>query len=269
MAEQDTYRVKLEIFEGPLDLLLYLIRKNEVDIKDIPVAPIVEQYMEYLDLLRGLNLDIAGDFLVMAATLSHIKSQMLLPREEQEEEEEGEDPRAELVRRLVEYQRFKEAAEELVARPLLGRDVFVREPSDQAVQEAAGREGMQEVRFAEVGIFELLSAFKEVMQRAQITNWHEVTRERISIMDRINHILEIMRDNESIAFDRLFTSLTDKPMVILTFLALLELIRLRVVKAGQESRFGAIYLVRSVEIDDRWISENLPAIGAETASQEG
>jgi segregation and condensation protein A len=259
MAEPETYRVKLETFEGPLDLLLYLIRKNEVDIYDIPVALIVEQYMGYLDLMRALNLDVAGDFIVMAATLSHLKSQLLLPRtDEAVADEEGEDPRAELVRRLLEYQRFKEAAAGLMERAVLGRDVFVRAPSQELIEEAAQAAGISPVTFAEVGVFELLTAFKEVMERAKVTDWHEVTMERVSIMDRINDILGLLREADTLAFDRLFTSVTDKGMIIATFLALLELVRLKVIKAHQERPLGPIHLVRAVTIDDQWLSENLP-----------
>src|SRR4030042_5722863 len=151
----DDYRVKLEIFEGPLDLLLHLIRKNEVDIYDIPIAVIVYQYMAYLDLLRSLDLDVAGEFLVMAATLAQIKSRMLLPAGEAGEEE-GPDPRAELVERLLEYQRYQEAASELLSRELLGRDVFVRGSALAGVKGAAAAAGVPPVTFAEVGIFALL-----------------------------------------------------------------------------------------------------------------
>ena len=261
MPEQDTYRVKLEIFEGPMDLLLYLIRKNEVDVYDIPVALIVEQYMAYLDLMKSLSLDVAGDFIVMAATLSHIKSQMLLPREDEAEgEEEAEDPRAELVRRLLEYQRYKDAAEDLISRPVLGRDVFVREPGREQIQEAAEAAGIPEVTFAEVGIFELMEAFREVMERADITDWHEIAMERVSIMDRINEILELFREEESLSFDQLFTEVTSRVMIIATFLAILELIKLKVIKAHQDRPFGQIYLVRAAAIDDQWLSDNLPKI---------
>jgi len=265
LSDQDIYRVRLEMFEGPLDLLLYLIRKNEVDVSDIPIAMIVEQYLSYLDIMRGLNLDVAGDFLVMAATLSHIKSQMLLPLEGDEEEgEEGEDPRAELVRKLLEYQRFKDVAEELISRPVLGRDVFTREASEDAIQEAAHEAGIPEVTFKEVGVFELLEAFKEVMERAEITNWHEVTMERISIMDRLNQLLELLKDVDTLSFDQLFTEVTDKETIITTFLAILELIRLKVIKVRQDMNFGTIHLIRSVTIDDKWLETNLPRIDVGT-----
>lgn len=262
MQNQETYRVKLPIFEGPLDLLLYLIRKNELDIYDIPIALIVEQYMAYLDLMRGLSLEVAGDFLVMAATLSHIKSRLLLPPtgEEEGEEEEVEDPRAELVRKLLEYQQYKEAAEELLARPVLGRDVFIRPPSDDLIQEAADASGIVGVTFAEVGIFELLEAFQEVIDRSSDTAWVDVAMERVSIMDRINYILGILKEAESLSFEQLFGELSDRQTIITTFLALLELIRLRVIKAHQEKQFGMIHLVKAVIIDENWLDDNLPRI---------
>lgn len=265
MVEEETYQVKLTMFEGPLDLLLYLIKKNEVDIYDIPISLIVEQYLSYLDLLRSLNLEVAGDFLVMAATLSYIKSQMLIPEEggAEEEEEEGRDPRAELVRRLVEYQRYKEAAEQLLSRPMLGRDVFLRPGSPELMREAVPGEGIPAVEFAEVGVFELLSALKEVMERAQVANWHEVTMERISIMDRIQHILGVLREVESVSFDQLFTALTDRPLILATFIALLELIRLRIVKVHQDKPFTPIHLMRAVPIDETWLTEKLPNFNGE------
>ena len=267
MPDQDTYRVKLEIFEGPLDLLLYLIRKNEVDVYDIPIALIVEQYMAYLDILRTLNLEVAGDFLVMAATLSHIKSQLLLPLEggAVEGEEEGQDPRAELVRRLLEYQRYQEAAAELINRQVLGRDVFTREGSPAVIQEAAAAAGVPAVTFAEVGIFELLEALKGVMERAQVTDWHEVTVERVTIVDRINSILALLKEAPTLAFEQLFTAVTDRLTIITTFLALLELIRLRVIKVQQDRQFGTIHLVRAVDVDEQWLVNNLPGLERENA----
>jgi segregation and condensation protein A len=255
--------VKLEVFEGPLDLLLYLIRKAEVDIYDIPIALIVEQYMSYLDLMRGLNLDVAGDFLVMAATLSHIKSQMLLPpevAEGEDQEETGADPRAELVRKLLDYQQYKEAAEELVSRPMLGRDVFVREVDPEQILEAAQAAGIPQVTFVEVGVFELLAALQDVLDRTEGKSFHEVSMERISIVDRINQVLELLREVESLTFEQLFTEVSDRSMVIATFLAMLELIRLKVIRAYQEHPFGPITLLRAVAVDDQWMSENLPRI---------
>jgi segregation and condensation protein A len=260
MPDQETYRVRLEVFEGPLDLLLYLIRKNEVDVYDIPIAMIVEQYLGYLDLMRTLNLDVAGDFLVMAATLSHIKSMLLLPQElvEGAEDEAVADPRAELVRKLLDYQRFKEAAEDLVGRPLLGRDVYTRAEAGNLIEGAALAAGIPEVTFQEVGIFTLLTALQEVLERGEGRGFHEVTLERISIMDRINEVLALLRERESITFDQLFTEVTDRAMIITTFLAMLELIRLKVIKAYQDQAFGTITLLRAVELNEEWLADNLP-----------
>jgi len=249
----DDYRVKLEIFEGPLDLLLHLIRKNEVDIYDIPIAVIVDQYMAYLDLLRSLDLDVAGEFLVMAATLAHIKSRMLLPAGE-EGEEEGPDPRAELVERLLEYQRYQEAASELLSRELLGRDVFVRGSALAEIKGAAAAAGIPQVIFAEVGIFALLEALQEVLKRLGDESLHQVIRERVSITEKISELMNRMRDVESLAFDQLFTRVTSRLEVIVLFLALLELIRLRILRAQQNEEFGPIYIARAVTIEDKMLS---------------
>ncbi|OGP60703.1 MAG: hypothetical protein A2V67_12680 [Deltaproteobacteria bacterium RBG_13_61_14] len=249
----DDYRVKLEIFEGPLDLLLHLIRKNEVDIYDIPIAVIVDQYMAYLDLLRSLDLDVAGEFLVMAATLAQIKSRMLLPAGEAGEEE-GPDPRAELVERLLEYQRYQEAASELLSRELLGRDVFVRGSALAEIKGAAAAAGIPQVTFAEVGIFALLEALQEVLKRLGDESLHQVIRERVSITEKISELMNRMRDVESIAFDQLFTQVTSRLEVVVIFLALLELIRLRILRAQQNEAFGPIYIARAVTIEDKMLS---------------
>ncbi len=231
-----------------MDLLLYLIRKNEVDVYDIPIALIVTQYMEYLDLMRGLNLDVAGDFLVMAATLSHVKSLMLLPPEEVdgEEEEEGVDPRAELV-----------------SRPVLGRDVFTRPPSTELMLEAAEAAGIETTTFAEIGVFELLTAFQDVVERSGVGSLHEISMERVSMIDRLNYLVSLLREVDSISFDQLFTEATSRVAIITTFLAVLELIRLKVVKAYQDKSFGSISLVRAAPIDDEWLSDNLPGMEEE------
>ncbi len=175
--ERQDYTFRLEGFEGPLDLLLHLIQKNEIDIFDIPMALITEQYLEYLQMMKMINLDIAGEYLLMASTLLHIKSKMLLPKPQDGEEEEGEDPRAELVRRLLEYQKYKEAAGELEKRPMLGRDVFVRwvPPEEEASEEER----------IEVSLFELLEAFRKVLERAKLEGVHEVHLEPISVEDKI------------------------------------------------------------------------------------
>ena len=260
----DDYRVKLEIFEGPLDLLLHLIRKNEVDIYNIPIALIVEQYLAYLDLLRSLDLDVAGDFLVMAATLAHIKSRLLLPPGEQEGEEEGQDPRAELVEKLLEYQRYKDAAEELQGRELLGRDVFVRGSAAGEIASAAAAVGIPQVSFAEVGIFALLEALQDVLNRLGDPKLHEVIRERISIAQKISELMSRMREVESLSFAQLFTAVTSRAEVIALFLALLELIRLRILRAEQVEAFGPIHIRRAVPIEEKMLSPDyLTGLGVE------
>jgi segregation and condensation protein A len=216
--------VKLPVFEGPLDLLLHLIRQNEMEITDIPISEVSAQYLAYLDLMQSLDLDIAGEYLVMAATLALIKSRMLLPPDEDEEEAEETDLRTELVARLLEYQRYKEVAEQLGQRRLLGRDVFAARGAEQGVPSEAERE-------IEVGLFELLDAFREVLQevleRAAI---HEVESEAITVGQCMVEVMTTLEVEESIEFMRLFerpgSAGPTRPMVVATFLAILELARL-------------------------------------------
>jgi len=237
------YRVKLEAFEGPLDLLLHLIKKNEVDIVDIPVARITEQYLHYLELMHELNLDVAGEFLVMAATLTLIKSRMLLPPDEGEQDEEP-DPRAQLVQQLLEYQRYREAALELSERPLLHRDIFVREPSldESSVTDAAGeREKLQ------VSVWELLEAFRAVLERARPDAVHEVVTEPVSLRDCAQALLTALDTARCIDFESLFGPQATRLEVIVTFLALLELAKIGAVRATQSDRFGRIVIELAVE----------------------
>ncbi len=234
------YRVRLDLFEGPLDLLLHLIKKNEVDVANIPVAVITEQYLAYLDLMRDLSLDVAGEYLVMAATLILIKSRMLLPSADAGEEEEA-DPRADLVRQLLEYQRYREAAQALAERPLLRRDVFGREPSLDGV---AGGNERPAVR---VTVWELMEAFRAVLARRQPEPIHEVQAEAVSLRDRLQSILSSLGVARSVSFDSLFDEGAGRPYVIVTFLAVLELMRLGAVEAIQEERFGPILIVLAVD----------------------
>ncbi len=237
-----SYEVKLDIFEGPLDLLLYLIRKNELDIYNIPMALITEQYLAHLEMMKALNLDLAGEYLVLAATLIHIKSRLLLPVEEgQGEGEEETDPRAELVRQLLEYQAFKEVALNLDKRKLLDRDVFKR---IQAVEEVPQD---QEEPMVEVSLFDLIEAFKQVVERMDKEELLDIDTERISLSDRINEILEELSQQKSLSFtDMLKTSRTRKS-VIYTLLAILELMKMRVVRAFQADPFGPIRIFPAVE----------------------
>ena len=240
-----SYEIKLDVFEGPLDLLLYLIRKNEIDIYNIPIALITEQYLSYLEIMRSLNLDLAGEYLVLASTLIHIKSKLLLPPAEGEgEEEEGEDPRAELVQQLLEYQAFKEAALSLGERPLLERDVFTRgaasEEEQTTVEEA-------DDALLEVDIFELVTAFRRIIDGLDLKEELEIDMEKMSLADRINEIMERLSEEGQITFSDLLGDRTDRRRIIYTFLAILELMKLRMVRAYQTGPFGAIRLFPVVE----------------------
>jgi len=239
------YDIQLENFEGPLDLLLHLIKKNEMDISDIPIAAVTEQYLGILDAMKTLNLDIAGEFLLMAATLLHIKSKMLLPSiVEDETEEEDEDPRAELVRRLLEYQKYKDVSETLEAGHLLGRDLFARAAPEPEVLEEA------ETGFVAVGLFDLLAALRDVLEEKPEELVHEVNMEQLSVTDRINAILTGLQGKESVAFLDLFSDGLKRTEVIVTFLALLELVKMRMVRFMQNTHHGTIWLFLSVAVDE-------------------
>lgn len=235
------YEIKIENFEGPLDLLLHLIRKNEMDICDIPIAEITAQYLAAIDAIQSLNLDVAGEFLLMASTLLYIKSRMLLPPSEEEEaEEEEEDPRAELVRRLLEYQKYKDAAATLDSFPLLGREVFARTFPARELEEG------EEEEFHSVGLYELVEALRGVLQEAPEPVVHEVDQERLSVTDRINAILSLLEGRQSLSFSELFPTPPLRQDVVATFLAMLELVKLRLLRLMQNSRYGTIWLYPAV-----------------------
>ena len=239
-----SYEIKLDIFEGPLDLLLYLIRKNEIDIYNIPIALITEQYLGYLDLMRSLNLDLAGEYLVLAATLLHIKSRLLLPPvESEDEEEEGEDPRAELVQQLLEYRAFKEAALTLESRPLLERDVFARGAAPEPPDRAPG----DDEALVEVDIFELVQAFRRIVINLYQSEQLAFDTEKISLADRINEIMELLTEQKQLSFAELLGERMDRKRIVYTFLAILELMKLRMIRAYQAGPFGAIRLFLAVE----------------------
>ena len=236
-SPEASYAVKLPIFEGPLDLLLHLIRINEVDVADIPIGVVADQYVEYVDLMRELNLDVAGEYLLMAATLAWIKSRMLLPPSGIEEDEEGVDPRAELVARLLEYQRFKEAAGELGERPLLGRDVFeARTPEVESTPESE--------REVAVDLMALIEAFRRVVRNAPgEPHAHEVESEPITVHERMTVVMDLLERQEVVEFERLLVageSPATRPVVVATFLAILELARLAALSIFQSlSETGA------------------------------
>jgi segregation and condensation protein A len=237
----DAPRIHLPVFDGPLDLLLYLIRRDRIDIHDIPIAPITRQYMEYLDLMRELNLDVAGEFMVMAATLIHIKSKMLVPVDPTEAPgEEPEDPREALVQRLLEFQRYKNAAGVLYEKGQIRAATWTRPDTVLPAFDDAGEEML------EAGLFDLISAFKELLDRRKTLLAHEVEADGKSVEARMEEILALLREGQSVDFLDLFASERTKADMIVTFLALLELIRLKTVKVYQRGIFGAIRVFRPV-----------------------
>ena len=233
----EAYPVKLENFEGPLDLLIHLIKRNEVYVYDIPVALITEQYLAYLTLMQELNLDVAGEFLVMAATLIHIKSRLLLPRPtpELEGEDEEEDPREALVRRLLEHQRFKAAAELLHDRETLRSAQYQRPES--AIADVIDAPEEPEL---EVDLFSLIGAFRVVLERAKTRPKMLLPPEQMSIEQRIEQLLERLSETEAVGFEDLFADADSRPALIVTFLALLEMIRLKLIRVFQSGSFGPI-----------------------------
>jgi segregation and condensation protein A len=228
----DALEVFLETFEGPLDLLLYLIRRQNLDILDIPIAEITDQYMDYVDIMRHSNLDLAAEYLVMAAMLAEIKSRMLLPRHEDIEDEE--DPRAELVRRLQEYERFKQAATEIDEMPHLGRDQF---PSNVEVVRAD-----KEKPEPDVEMRELLLAFQGILKRVDMQKHHEIEREEISIREKMTHVLSKLDGDKFVEFQNLFSFKEGRLGVVVTLMAVLELLKLKVIDMVQAEAFAPIYL---------------------------
>ena len=234
-----SYRIRLEQFEGPLDLLLHLIKKNEINIYDIPMALITKQYLEHINLMKSLNLVVAGEFLVLAATLIHIKSKMLLPSEPDGEEEEGQDPRAELVRQLLEYKQFKEAAYDLQDRERLWREVYRRAPLLTATPIESEETPL------ELTLFDLMDALQDVVRRAPSKGLLELTAEHLTIKNRMNYILERLEASAAVPFEMLFSPTDGRLVLIVTFLGLLELMRLKLVRVFQPETFGAILLSRA------------------------
>ena len=238
-----TYKVKLEVFEGPLDLLLYLINKEEIDIYDIPIAKITDQYLEYLELMKLMDLNIAGEFLVMAATLMHIKSKMLLPPDETEEEKPEEDPRAELVRRLLEYRKFKEAAAELSQMESHQKHFFARVGSGPASPE----EQLSEGGFFEANLFDLITAFTKVLKDIPKDAFYRVIKDEFTVSEKIHDILHMLVENTKMCFTDLFKTAKNKSEIITIFLALLELIKIKEVIVVQAAPFAEIEIISNME----------------------
>lgn len=234
------YQVRIENFEGPLDLLLHLIKKNEINICDIPVAMIAQQYLEYLEAIEELNLNVAGDFLVMAATLLQIKSKMLLPVDETaDDDEEGPDPREELVRRLLEYKAYKEAARQLDDQEKMWREIFWREQAFSVEEEVE-----EDLPLDNVSLFDLVDALKDVLERNPASRLIEIVPDNLTVRERMNLILETLEGKDSVSFAALFEGSSHRMVVVVTFLALLELMRLRVARVFQAETFGPILVSR-------------------------
>ncbi len=236
------YQVKLEHFEGPLDLLLYLIREHEVDIYDIPISLVTQQYLQYLELLKLLDLEVGSEYLLMAATLLRIKSKMLLPRRSEEDEEEGADPREELVQRLLEYRQFKEAAGVLNEHQDRNADVFYHPPVENWEEDLNGVETLDSRLAGNLNLWDLLQAFRLTLDRAKDDFDRTVERETVSIEDRMDHILDDLKTRKNLFFSSLFEEDLSRSFLIITFLALLELIRQNRVVFEQTDTLGEIWL---------------------------
>jgi segregation and condensation protein A len=243
-------KVNLEIFEGPLDLLLFLIRKNEIDIHDIPIARLTREYVATLEEMQKLDLNVAGEFLVMAAQLMVIKSRMLLPVPETAAGEEGEveDPRSELVARLLEYKQFKEAAQSLGERELLQREVFGRMGVESAARHAAEKVAREEEGALDVNLYDLLRAFQRILDELPENAVREIQREEVSVVQKMNEILDHLEGRESVPFHEFFAKGRSKMTVLATFLAMLELAKIRSILLRQASLFGEIYIYRRPDV---------------------
>lgn len=239
LIQDDDYKVKLEVFEGPLDLLLYLIRKDELDIYDIPMESVTRQYIHYLEMMRMLDLNIAGEFLVMAATLMLIKSRMLLPAEVRPEEaEEEEDPRWDLVRQLVEYKKFKDTALLLEGIEEQREDIFGREPGEAVLGQEPG------VALQDVGLFDLIRAFHDALEKAPADELREILAEKWTVGEKIRTLGERLRREGRFSLTEAMARMKTRQEVVCAFLALLELVRLRRARAVQKETYGEIWLER-------------------------
>ena len=248
--------ITLDKFEGPLDLLLHLIRKEEMDIYEIEIAQITVQYLAFIDAMQSLNLDIAGEYLVMAATLLHIKSRMLLPvHEEEDSEEEEVDPRAELIRRLLEYQRYKDAALTFATLPQLDRDIFLAAP-------VAANDGEEEsLELEPVGLYALVEAFRDLLKKAPKDFVHEVTAEHLSVTERIQTILNRLQERPQLPFSELLPAPLVRSEVVVMFLAMLELVKMNLVKIYQNCRCAEIWLAPAVTADEESIAVSEDSLG--------
>jgi segregation and condensation protein A len=248
-----TWSVRLPHFEGPLDLLLHLCQKHELNLLEIPIAFVTEKYLEYLAVMQLMELDVASEYLLMAATLAHIKSKMLLPAEETSDDEELDpldeiDPREALIRRLLEYQKYKHAGEQLAARGVAGRDVFARgAPAQSLAADPTQAQDGALPPLAEVSIFALVEAFQRVLDRSKIRLSHDVVADRISLGDRIGELSDLLAARRRIRFDETFDGLVSRFDLVITFLALLEMTRLKMTRLFQSEPLGPLYVELAAE----------------------
>lgn len=261
-AAGEGFRVALPAFEGPLDLLLHLIREHRVDILDIPLALITEKYLEHLEKMREIDLDIAGEFLVMAATLAHLKSRMLLPRSEVASQAEAEaaavvaeetaDPRAELVMRLLNYQKYRAAAEQLGHQDVLGRDVFVRPVRMEQLPIPE-----EEVGLVEVSVYRLIEALDRLLQEVTPKSEHTVIREQLSLTETLRALANRLYNHGSQEFLSLFEGQVERHRIVITFLSLLELVKLKLVRVRQEEGSDVILIIPNTDALERFGAGNL------------
>lgn len=230
----EALKIFLETFEGPLDLLLYLIRRQNLDILDIPVAEITRQYVHYIEVMQSLELDLAGEYLVMAATLAEIKSRVLIPRQTEESDQEGEDPRTQLVQRLQEYERFREAALVIEERPRVGRELFV---ATTELNDPKPVKVLPQVDFEQ-----LIEAFRSVMMRSEANRHWTIGQEVLSVRERMSHILGVAKSSEFVRFEALFQSDEGRMGLVVTFVAILELIKDRMISVVQNKPYAPIHI---------------------------
>ncbi len=237
-----SYKIKLELFEGPLDLLLYLVKKDHLNIYDIPIKEVTEQYLRYIELMQLLDLNIAGEFLVMAATLMQIKSKMLLPPEENPQaQEEEEDPRSELVRRLLEYEKFKEIAEDLRQRETGQKEVFKRTKPVTPLEV----DGSSSEVYFEASLFDLITAFSHALEDVPKELFYEVIKDEFTVESKVHYILHLLLVETSVSITKLFSQAKNKIEMVVTFLGILELVKMREIVARQKGLFGDIEIIRN------------------------
>jgi len=240
------YKIRLEMFEGPLDLLLYLVKKDHLNIYDIPIAKVTQQYLEYINFMQLLDLDIVGDFLVMASTLMQIKSKMLLPVSETPQEEEQEDPRAELVKRLLEYEKFKQIAENLRERELSQQDVFKR-PKTEVPLGAQALAKKEDDKYFEASIFDLINAFSQALKDVPKEVFYEVIKDQFTVEQKVHDILHLLLVQTEVRLSELFSKSKDKMEIVVIFLAILELAKMKEIIARQNVAFEDIIISRNKE----------------------